>query len=105
MMHAMDQHRYERVILETNRHRIEGTITMARDGYRSRLSDLLNASEREFLSLTDATVTPIDGTEEDTVVYPFVVVSRRQVVLAIPLDERPQRPGPSSPPPPPLSAV
>ncbi|MCW2958892.1 MAG: hypothetical protein JWP18_1695, partial [Solirubrobacterales bacterium] len=43
-MENMDQHRYERVIIETVRHRIEGTVTLARDGYRSRLSDVLNAS-------------------------------------------------------------
>jgi hypothetical protein len=104
MMENMDQHRYERVIIETVRHRIEGTVTLARDGYRSRLSDVLNASERDFLSLTDATVTPVDGTDADSVAHPFVVVSRRQVVLAIPLEPqtRPATP-PSSPPP--LTAV
>ena len=38
----MDQ-RHERILIETNRHRIAGTLTLARDGYRSRVSDLLNA--------------------------------------------------------------
>jgi hypothetical protein len=102
-MEDMDQHRYERVILETVRHRIEGTVTLARDGYRSRLSDVLNATEREFLSLTDATVTELDEADATPVLHPFVVVSRRQVVLAIPLDEQPPPRPPSSPPP--LTAV
>ncbi len=102
-MEDMDQHRYERVIFETVRHRIEGTVTLARDGYRSRLSDVLNASEREFLSLTDATVAELDRPDVKPVVHPFVVVSRRQIVLAIPLDEVPGRPPSSSPPP--LTAV
>ncbi len=101
-MDDMDQHRYERVILETLRHRIEGTVTLQRDGYRSRLSDVLNATEREFLSLTDATVTELDRGDVTPAVHPFVVVSRRQIVLAIPLQEQSPRP-PSSPPP--LTAV
>ena len=31
-----------------------GTLTLARDGYRSRISDLLNASERDFISITES---------------------------------------------------
>jgi len=101
MMEPMDQqHRQERVVIETARHRIEGTITLARDGYRSRLSDVLNATERDFLSLTDATVNILDGSGA-TVVHPFIVVSRQQIVLAIPEDPSA---GPSTPPPP-LAAV
>ncbi len=79
------EHRHEKVIIETLRHRIEGTLTLSRDGYRSRVSDILNATERDFLSLTDATVVPLDGHGDD-VVHPFVVVSRRQIVVAIPLN-------------------
>lgn len=101
-MGGMDQHRHERVIFETARHRIEGTVTMSRDGYRSRLSDLLNASEREFVSLTEATVTSLDNPDAPQEVHPFVVVSRRQIVIAVPLGET--RSGPPSSPPP-LAAV
>ncbi|MCW2999187.1 MAG: hypothetical protein JWN65_2736 [Solirubrobacterales bacterium] len=101
MMESMDQYRYERVIIETMRHRIEGTITLARDGYRSRLSDVLNATERDFLSLTDATVRAVDGSDAGAgVTHPFVVVARQQIVLAIPMDPNA---GPSTPPP--LTAV
>ena len=79
----MMQTRQERVYLETNRHRIAGTITLSRDGYRSRVSDVLNATERDFISLTDATVELIDhegpGTHHD-----FLAVSRHQIVLVIP---------------------
>ena len=39
--------------METARHRITGILTLPSDGYRSRLSDFLNASERDFISLTD----------------------------------------------------
>jgi hypothetical protein len=71
------------VYLETDRHRIAGTLTLARDGYRSRVSDILNASERDFIPLTDVTVELIDhegpGTRHD-----FLAVSRRHVVIAVP---------------------
>jgi hypothetical protein len=85
-MEPMEQHRHERVLIETSRHRIEGTITLARDGYRSRNSDVLNASEKDFLALTDVTVAPVDGTgtaEE----HVFVIVARAQIVLVIPRGE------------------
>jgi hypothetical protein len=95
-MQDMQQHRNERVLIETNRHRIAGTLTLPRDGYRSRVSDLLNASERDFISLTDVVVELLDhdgpGTRHD-----FIAISRHQIVIAIPEagDE----------PPPPLTAV
>lgn len=75
--------RTERVYLETERHRIMGEMTLARDGYRSRVSDFLNATEREFLTLTDATVELV-GQEGQGTVHPVVTISRRHIVLAIP---------------------
>ncbi|HYF27108.1 MAG TPA: hypothetical protein VD931_15295 [Baekduia sp.] len=79
--------RIERVYLETDRHRIVGNLTLARDGYRSRISDVLNASERDFITLTEATVEIIDHDGPGTR-HPVLSVSRRHVVLAIPQDER-----------------
>jgi hypothetical protein len=77
------QTRQERVYFETARHRIAGTLTLARDGYRSRVSDVLNATERDFISLTDVTVELVGhdgpGTHHD-----FLAVSRQHVVIAIP---------------------
>jgi hypothetical protein len=77
------QHRHERIVIETSRHRITGTATLARDGYRSRLSDLLNASERDFISLTDATVEPVDGGEPSH--HEYMAVHRHHVVYAVTL--------------------
>jgi hypothetical protein len=71
--------RQERICLETGRHRIVGMVTLARDGYRSRISDLLNASEREFLSLTDVTVEPLEGGTPEN--HPFMAVARRHIVF------------------------
>lgn len=76
------QHRQERITFETTRHRITGTATLARDGYRSRISDLLNASEREFISLTDAVVEPLDRDGEITE-HAYIAVHRRHVVFAV----------------------
>lgn len=72
--------REQRVRIETSRFRVTGTMTFPAGGYRSRLSDSLNAPEREFFSLTDATVEPLGGGEPEQ--HPFVAVGRRHVVLA-----------------------
>lgn len=82
------QHRHERVVIETARHHIEGTLTLARDGYRSRVSDVLNAGEKDFVSLSDVTVWPhVDPTAVER--HPFAIVARQQIVLATPpVDER-----------------
>jgi hypothetical protein len=77
---AMDQRR-ERVRIETDRLRIEGVLTLARDGYRSRVSDVLNAAERDFITLTDVTVAPLDGGPIE--LHPFLSVARRHIVFAV----------------------
>ena len=77
------QHRYERVYVETARHRITGRLTLPAEGYRSRLSDFLNASERDFVSLTDVVV-EIIGREGPGTSHDFIAVARRHIVFAIP---------------------
>ena len=78
-------HRLQVVLLETSRHRIRGSMTLSRDGYRSRITDVLNATERDFVALTDATVELLDGSGPAET-HPFIAVARHQVVLAVPLD-------------------
>jgi len=80
------QHRHEHVYVETDRHRITGDLTLPHDGYRSRLSDFLNASERDFISLTNCVVELI-GRDGPGTEHPFIAVSRRHIVFAIPLGE------------------
>jgi len=77
-------HRTERVIIETERHRIEGLLTLARDGYRSRVSDVLNAAERDFITLTDVTVAPLDGGPVE--LHPYLSLARRHIVFAVAAD-------------------
>jgi len=74
-------HRRERVRVETERHRIEGNLTLARDGYRSRVSDVLNASERDFITLTEATVEPLEGGPRE--LHQFLTLARRHIVFAV----------------------
>jgi Family of unknown function (DUF6812) len=80
------QHRHEHVYVETERHRISGVLTLPMDGYRSRLSDFLNSYERDFISLTSCVVELI-GREGPGTEHPFIAVSRRHIVFAIPLGE------------------
>ena len=77
--------RRERIRLETPRHRIEGALMLARDGYRSRVSDMLNASERDFLALTDVTIDPLDGGPQLT--CDFLAVARSKIVFALPISD------------------
>ncbi len=75
------EHRQERVRIETESYRIEGSLTHARDGYRSRVSDVLNASERDFLTLTEVTVEPLAGGPVE--LHPFLTIARRHIVFAV----------------------
>ena len=80
------QHRHEHVYVETDRHRISGVLTLPHDGYRSRLSDFLNASERDFISLTDCVVELI-GRDGPGTEHGYIAVARGHIVMAIPLGE------------------
>ena len=76
--------RHEDIILETDRYRIEGKLTLPREGYRSRLSDYVNQRDREFFALNDATVTALDAPEQIRHAS-FLMVARshvRMVALA-----------------------
>src|SRR5438105_3211906 len=72
--------RHEDIILETDRYRIEGKLTLPREGYRSRLSDYLNQRDREFFAINDVTVTALDAPEV-TRHASFLMVARRHVRL------------------------
>jgi hypothetical protein len=84
---SMD-HRRERIRIETERHRIEGLLTLARDGYRSRVSDVLNASERDFLTLTEVTVAPLEGGPVE--LHPYLTIARRHIVFAVSASDTPE---------------
>ena len=72
--------REEQVMLETDRYRITGRLTLPREGYRSRLSDYVNQRDREFFALSDVTIAPLDGAE-DARRAEFLMVGRSHVRL------------------------
>lgn len=81
--------------METARYRITGSLQMPREGYRSRLTDYLNAAERTFLALTDVEIEALDAATV-TERRAFVVVSLSQIVLAMPADAGDSDAGPGA---------
>ncbi len=84
-MVAAMEHRETRIIVETERYRITGSLLLPRDGYRSRMTDYLNSSERDFLPLTDVEIAPHDGPSEPEH-RAFLALALRHIVLAMPAD-------------------
>jgi hypothetical protein len=78
--------RRDRVRIETERLRIEGILTLAQDGYRSRVSDVLNAAERDFITLTDVTVSPLEGGPVE--LHAFLSLARRHIVFAVAAEDQ-----------------
>ena len=72
--------RWERIVLETERHRIVGDVTLPAEGYRSRLSDLLNREGLSFIPLTNAEITDLNGGDSER--RTFVAVARDHVQVA-----------------------
>ncbi len=84
------EHRNERIVAETDRYRISGILHMPRDGYRSRLTDYLNGSERTFLALTDVELVALDGGSTHQV--PFLALALQHVVLVRPAEANGAKP-------------
>lgn len=78
--------RTERVVLETDRHRIVGDLNLPRDGYLSRLSDYLNRGDLVFIPLVNATIAPL-GAEGPSERRSFIAIARVHVHLAYPAGE------------------
>ena len=76
--------RRERVRIETARHDIVGTLLLPAEGFRSRTTDFLNANNDEFLALTDAEVTYLDG-ERRPERHDYLALAARHVVLLVEL--------------------
>ena len=76
--------RRERVRIETARHEIEGTLQLPHEGFRSRMTDFLNTQGDDFLPLTDAQVSWIDGGREPER-HEYLALATRHVVLVVEL--------------------
>jgi hypothetical protein len=78
--------RQERVLLQTDRQRIVGLVTLPPEGYQSRFSDFLNRTDVAFLPLVDVEITPLDGGE--TMKQDFVAVGKAHIHFAFSLEDR-----------------
>jgi hypothetical protein len=76
--------RRERVVLETERYRIVGDVTLPAEGFHGRLSDLLNREGTRFIALVDATITGHTGEPPEQ--RPFIAVARDHVQVAYEAD-------------------
>jgi hypothetical protein len=76
--------REEHVVLETDRYRITGALTLPREGYRSRLSDYVNQRDREFITVSDATIELLDGSGQPRS-EPFLMIGRGHVRMIAPV--------------------
>ena len=70
-----------RIILETEKHKIEGDVTLPAEGYRSRLSDLLNREGISFIAMEDVEVTGLNG-KGKTQHLDFIAVARDHIQVA-----------------------
>ena len=73
--------RLQRIILETESHRIEGEVTLPAEGYRSRLSDLLNREGINFIAMENVEVSGLDGKSKSQHLD-FIAVARDHVLVA-----------------------
>ncbi len=78
--------RLERIVVETDRYRVEGDVKLPQEGYRSRISDYINRPEQEFLTLINVELRSIDGSGRDWD-SPVLMLARRHIRLIVPTRE------------------
>ena len=75
--------RLERVVVETDRYRVEGDITLPQEGYRNSLTDYINRNDQEFLYLVNVELVALDGSGRDWNA-PVLMLARRHIRLIVP---------------------
>jgi hypothetical protein len=78
--------RTERVVVETDRYRVEGMLSLPKEGYRSRVSDHVNRRDQEFFTLVNCDLVAIDGSGRDWNA-PVLMLARRHIRLIVPAPE------------------
>ena len=78
--------RLERVVVETDRYRVEGDVRLPQEGYRSRISDYINRPEQEFITLINVELRSIDGSGRDWDT-PVLMLARRHIRLIVTTSE------------------
>jgi hypothetical protein len=80
--------RIQRVVLETPRFRIVGDVTLPTEGFRTRLSDVLNKADTGFIPLVNVELSPVGGGDMESL--PFAAVARNQIQIAFELENTDQ---------------
>jgi hypothetical protein len=78
--------RQERVVVETDRYRVEGMLTLPKEGYRSRVSDHVNRRDHDFFTLLDCELVALDGSGREWKA-PVLMLARRHIRLIVPASE------------------
>jgi hypothetical protein len=78
--------RTERVVVETDRYRVEGMLTLPKEGYHSRVSDHVNRRDQEFFTLLDCSLVSLDGSGREWNA-PVLMLARRHIRLIVPASE------------------
>jgi hypothetical protein len=78
--------RQEKVVVETDRYRVEGMLTLPKEGYRSRLSDYVNRRDHDFFTIVGAELRALDGSGRDWSA-PVLMLARSQIRLIVPGDD------------------
>jgi len=79
------ERRVERVLMETDRQRIVGDVTLPPEGYQARFSDSLNRPDVTFIPLVNVEVSSLIG--GDAQHLPFMVISKAHVRIAYPVGD------------------
>ena len=87
--------RREKLRVETTRHVIEGVLQLPTEGYRSRVTDYMNAHDSDFIALTEARVTDLDTGVEHR--HDFVAVNMRHCLIVVELEDLGVTEGPVGP--------
>jgi hypothetical protein len=76
--------RKENVVVETDRYRVTGQMTLPAEGFRSRLSDHVNRDDLTFFTIEDAELSPLDG--GDSWNAPVLLLARAHARLVTPAE-------------------
>ncbi|MEJ7891282.1 MAG: hypothetical protein WKF94_01395 [Solirubrobacteraceae bacterium] len=74
-----------RVQIETARLQITGVLQLPTEGYRSRVTDYLNGHDTGFFALTEAEMTPLDGSPSE--LRDYVAIGARHIVALAELED------------------
>ncbi|MBN1363664.1 MAG: hypothetical protein JW976_02555 [Syntrophaceae bacterium] len=73
----------ERIVVETDRYRIEGDIVLPPNGYANPLSNYINRDDQEFLCLENVELVALDGSGRNWT-SPVLNLRRRHVRSVVP---------------------